>query len=122
MAMIPCRECRKVVSDAAPACPHCGVTSPGGVTELEISRVKRIQTSQVPMVVAVDYEYVATLGSGESIVLKLLPGRHRIECRMEVPLAKSCPLEVDLLPGRRLVATVSPSWVTGKVAYSQNFT
>lgn len=28
MALKPCRECKKEVSDSAQQCPHCGVSSP----------------------------------------------------------------------------------------------
>lgn len=28
MALVPCRECGKDVSDSAPKCPHCGVVTP----------------------------------------------------------------------------------------------
>lgn len=28
MALVPCRECGKEVSDAAEKCPHCGISTP----------------------------------------------------------------------------------------------
>lgn len=29
MALKPCKECKKEISDTAPTCPHCGVKNPG---------------------------------------------------------------------------------------------
>lgn len=43
MAITNCKECGKEVSNTAPACPHCGVTSPNMTTvqrDLESSKVK----------------------------------------------------------------------------------
>ena len=34
MALVPCRECSREISDEAPACPHCG--APVGATEAPI--------------------------------------------------------------------------------------
>jgi S1-C subfamily serine protease len=38
MALIACRECGARVSSEAPACPHCGILSPGGATQLAPAR------------------------------------------------------------------------------------
>ena len=38
MALVDCRECGGRVSNEAPACPHCGIQSPGGATQLAPAR------------------------------------------------------------------------------------
>jgi len=43
MALTPCRECGKDVSDEAPSCPHCGVPDPSGDRSPQTSRSLRSQ-------------------------------------------------------------------------------
>ena len=49
MALIPCYECEKEISDKAPACPHCGAPKEGRPSELEeptLSTQKHSKSSQ----------------------------------------------------------------------------
>jgi hypothetical protein len=44
MALIKCPECKKEISDIAPACPHCGMpmkTTPSSMIQLDTAPNKR---------------------------------------------------------------------------------
>ncbi|URX63252.1 zinc-ribbon domain-containing protein [Luteibacter anthropi] len=43
MALIACRDCGKDVSDAAPACPHCGRPVAATVIEQTSKDIKRLK-------------------------------------------------------------------------------
>ncbi|MCX4448157.1 hypothetical protein [Streptomyces sp. NBC_01789] len=121
MTMVACRECEQQVSDSARSCPHCGIDSPGGVTQLEIRRVSKITGSLVPMAVWVDSEHVGDLTSGKSFLVTVTPGVHRVECGLQQRGNKGAAQEFDVPVGRRLVVVVSPSKWNGKPSFSAEF-
>lgn len=118
MAMVSCRECGQSVADSAPTCPNCGVVSPGGQAQLEIARVKRVQSGWLSIAVWVDSSNVGNLDSGQSITIPVTPGIHRIECRMQ-QAPRGATQEVEVPAGRRLLVTVAPSRWTGTPGFTQ---
>ncbi len=121
MSLTKCRECSHQVADSAPTCPHCGVTSPGGSSSLEIRRVKRFSGGRAPLVVFVDGEEVASLTSAQSYSMTVTPGPHRIECFFLIPALPRparASQEFNVPPGERLVVTVATSRWDGKPLFT----
>lgn len=118
MAMVGCRECGNQVSDSAPTCTKCGITSPGGLAQLEVRRASRLWNAIIPMAVWVDSVNVGTLTAGKSLSLTVSPGVHRIECGLQHGMTKDAATEVQVPAGRRLVVVVAPSRVSGKPSFS----
>jgi len=58
MPLIACPECRREVSDAAPACPHCGNPNPSGY-------------AATPAVAVQDVRYFSP---GVAFLLSIIPG------------------------------------------------
>jgi len=114
MAMISCRECASSVSDSAPTCPHCGVASPGGQSQIEIRREARLTGAFIPLGVWLDSKELGTIGPGKSLALTVSPGRHRIECQLQQAHNKGGAEEFDVPAGRRLLVTVTTSKWNGK--------
>lgn len=114
MAMTTCRECGKPVADSAQSCPNCGVTSPGGLAQLEVRRTSRLQGGLVPMSVWIDSEHMADLRAGKSVSLTVAPGIHRIECQLQQAHNKGGAQEVEVPAGKRLVVVVTLSRWNGK--------
>lgn len=47
MALAPCRECGETVSNAAGACPHCGIRHP------DATQAGRAKTASVALVIGI---------------------------------------------------------------------
>ena len=121
MALVSCRECGREVSDGAGACPHCGISAPGGQSRLELRRaIGRLAGSAAPMRVWIDGNEAGVLTGGKSnIDLSLLPGTHRIECQVQANVpTKTGVLELDVPAGRRLIVTISTSKWNGAYAFA----
>ncbi|MFD3647140.1 zinc ribbon domain-containing protein [Streptomyces cyaneofuscatus] len=99
MAMVECRECGHSVSDAAHLCPHCGIESPGGVTQLKIRRVSRLTGSLVPLSVWVDSQQVGILGSEEVSRTPSLLGSTALRADWSRPAVKPVRRNSTFLPG-----------------------
>jgi hypothetical protein len=80
MAMIMCRECGEAASDAAPACPHCGVQSPGGSCTLVIAR-PTIGLIGMGAEVLVDGKARGSVAAKSQIEVPVSPGSHTVEVR-----------------------------------------
>ena len=119
MAMISCRECGSRVSDGAPSCPHCGVTSPGGQAQIEIRRESRLSGALVPLGVWLDSKDLGTLSPGKSLSLTVTPGVHRVECQLLQAHNKGGAEEFNVPAGRRLVVSVTTSRWNGKPEFTQ---
>lgn len=82
MALIKCPECGKEISDKAVSCPNCGVPIAKASVEKKIpitfSREKAMKLSAVNANVIIDNERVGTLRNGESFVVNISVGSHRI--------------------------------------------
>jgi len=48
MALIPCYECEKEISDKAPACPHCGAPKKKAAPKKEAAPAKKAAPSTEP--------------------------------------------------------------------------
>ena len=118
MAMVSCRECGRSVSDGAPSCPNCGVTSPAGQSQQEIRRVSRLTGALIPLAVWVDSNHVGNLGPGKSLTLTVTPGIHRIECQLQQAHNKEGAQEVTVPAGKHLVVTVATSRLNGKPSFT----
>lgn len=118
MAMVPCPDCGKSVSDNAPSCPNCGRQSPGGQAQLEVRRVSRMQAALVPMALWIDGTHYGYLKSGKKVTLTVTPGIHRVEVDMQQPMTKGGAEEFDVPAGRKLVVVVTPSRMSGKPSFS----
>lgn len=80
MAMVKCRECGGSASDAAPACPHCGVQSPGGSCTIVIAR-QRVGLLGLSAEVLVDGQVRGSVDAGRKFEIPVSPGNHTVEIR-----------------------------------------
>jgi hypothetical protein len=80
MAMVTCRECGGATSDAAPACPHCGVQSPGGSCTLVIAR-PTVGLLGMSAEVLVDGQVRGSVAAKKQIEIPVSPGSHSVEVR-----------------------------------------
>jgi hypothetical protein len=81
LALVTCRECGAEVSDQAPACPRCGVSSPSGSATLTFWR-KGTRNAAVSTQIFVDGQpYGAVVGLKGRVVVPVTPGDHHIELR-----------------------------------------
>ena len=78
MAMIQCKECGSNVSDAAPTCPSCGISSPGGSCTVTFVRTG-LNGRLMGMEVYVDGKPCGGLGPTGRITVPVAPGPHQFE-------------------------------------------
>ncbi|MBM3942043.1 MAG: DUF2846 domain-containing protein [SAR202 cluster bacterium] len=82
MSLVACKEFEAQVSESATICPKCGVGEPGvRFGTVVFSRTPAFAGSMSALKVFVNNQQVGELRNGDSVVLKLSPGKHDIQLR-----------------------------------------
>lgn len=114
MAMVQCKECGSDVSDAAPTCPRCGVTAPGGSCTLVFVRPSLVGFA-IKMEVFVGGKSFGLLGPKGRLAVPVPPGQHHFE--VTTSHGKSATSTVTASGGETVV-TVSVSPMGGKPKFA----
>lgn len=114
MALVPCKECGKEISDQAKVCPNCGISDPGtyGPGELVIVRKKQFSGAAVPLTISINGKDAGNLKYGESVTYDLEAGTYTIQSRNW--LRKSDVYRVKIVNGHTtMIETYIDFW--GKI-------
>lgn len=100
MALKPCKECRKEISDSAKVCPHCGFPNPGdyGLGKLIIHRRTTWPGILSPLHISINGVEIGELKVEESMERELESGEYTMQC-WEASWYKSTPFRVKIWGG-----------------------
>ena len=113
MAMTNCRECGTDVSDAASACPRCGVSAPAGSCTLVVNRPS-LMNAIIGTEVYVDGNALGSLRPRGKLSMGVSPGVHTVEVRTSKGSAGSTSVTAS---GREVSVSVKLS-ALGKPKFS----
>lgn len=111
MALVQCRECGSSVSDAAAACPHCGVAGPAGLCVIRIERKAKLGGAILKVNLFIDGVPQGSMRPGDSGDFEVQPGQHVIEA--EVPGRGSYTATVTLGSRQSAYAEIGTSAFNG---------
>lgn len=100
MALKPCKECGKEISDSAKTCPNCGVADPGdyGTGKLIVHRRNVVVGMLVDLHISIDGVEVGILKVDQSLERELMSGTYTIQC-WQSSWHKSQPFKVKVWGG-----------------------
>ena len=120
MALKPCKECGKVISDSAKVCPYCGIAYPGdyGPGKLVIRRRNTLAGYLVGMHISIDGIEVSILKVDGSLERQLESGIYSIRC-WQSTWRKSEPFNVQVRGGfETKIEVYMDFWSTPKIEYT----
>lgn len=105
MALISCKECGAQISDAALACPRCGISHPSLTKAGKFAIYRKAGTTESvhPVQVVVDGKQAGEVRDGGNLTLDLPSGTHMIEVgggrlsrRVEISIAEGQTLRYQM--------------------------